>query len=228
MPEWLVHAPALVAGRTVHYAKESLEVFLMIKSLRRLKDRIAGRMFGQGRSCPSPLSATSAPGPEGNPLTAVRQIVQTALPLLEEQLGAIRRMDEHFADIEEQLGRAWREREGLVDDYYAMLRNVLQVLDDCRAMGDTGPELKVIGAGLEKLLQQQGVKAIEVAVGDRFQSDRHLCEQTDASGEKPPGTVLRVVEPGYLRQLNDGSTVTIRPARVVVSQTQSSSEEFHE
>jgi len=154
--------------------------------------------------------------------------VQTALPLLEDQLGAIRRMDEHFADIEEQLGRAWRERECLVDDYYAMLRSILQVLDDCRAMGEMGPELEVIGAGLEKTLQEQGIKAIEVAEGDRFQPDRHRCEQTEASGEKPPGTVLRVVAPGYLRQLADGSSVTIRPARVIVNRVQPSSKESEE
>ena len=163
-----------------------------------------------------------------SPLTGVHQAVHNALPLLEQQLSGMRMMDELLVGIEDQLARAWREREGLIEDYYAVVQGVLRVLDDCQTMRDKTPELQVIKAELERILRHQRVEMITVAIGDHFQPDLACCEQTEASDEHAPGTVLRVLESGYQRRLDDGNTVVIRPARVAVSQSQATLKESHQ
>ena len=157
-------------------------------------------------------------GPGVNPLTQLLQIVQNAQPVVDQQLAAARTTDELLTSVERQLGQAWGERESLIADYYALLRSVLAVVEDCRSSSDDSPELQVVRTGLEKTLRQQGIEVIPVAKGDGFQPDTQSCEEVEPSTDCAAGTVLRILETGYQRQLADGGVVVVRPAKVVISQ----------
>jgi len=190
----------------------------MMDSLCRLPRRVAkcigetlGSMKLARRADPSNVSPV-------NPLARLHQVVQNAQPMVEQQLAAARMTEELLSSIERQLGQAWGEREGLIGDYYSLLRSVLTVAEDCRSSGDEHPELRVVRTGLEKTLREHRIEVIPVAEGDAFQPDTQSCEEVEPSGEYAAGTVLRVLEPAYQRRLADGSVVVVRPARVVISQ----------
>ncbi len=190
----------------------------MIESLHRLKGWLAKVVLANDVQGPSPTGTGLPRSTKANPLTAVRQAVQGALPVVEEQFAALRTMEELLLAVEDCVGQAWHEREALIDDYYQILRGLLRVLDDCRIVTEENAELDVVCSGLGKLLDEQQVEQIEVHDGDSFQPERHDCEQTEESEQYAPGTVLRVVETGYQRRLANGNTVVVRPARVVVSE----------
>lgn len=190
----------------------------MIEPFRRLVQRMADGLV-PGREGASPLASGGAAHPEAdNPLVRITHAAQDVLAAVEQQLDATRRVDDGLREIEGQAARAWRERESLTQDYYALVRGVLQVLDDCRALGSGTPGVETVCAGLESLLRAQGVEPIPLAVGDRFQAATQCCEETANAAMVPPGTVLRVLAAGYRRRMGDGTVVIVRPARVVVSQ----------
>jgi molecular chaperone GrpE len=62
-------------------------------------------------------------------------------------------------------------------------------------------------------LRRHGVTRVE-AQGHPFDPNRHEAVMQQPSKEHPPGTVVQVLEPGYL--LHDR---VLRPARVIVSVT---------
>jgi GrpE protein len=190
----------------------------MIDSLYRLRSWVAksvSRIFG---STPLARRANPSNGTGANPLTRMLQIVQNAQPVVEQQLAAARTTDELLTSLERQLGQAWGEREDLIGDYYALLRSVLTVVEDCRSSGDDSPELQVVRTGLEKTLHQQGIEVTPVAEGDVFQPDIQSCEKVEPSVDCVPGRVIRILETGYQQRLADGSVVVVRPAKVVISQ----------
>lgn len=60
-------------------------------------------------------------------------------------------------------------------------------------------------------LEKLGIQAVD-PVGERFDPERHQAMTTEESAETPPGTVVRVMQKGYL--LNER---LLRPALVVVA-----------
>jgi molecular chaperone GrpE (heat shock protein) len=190
----------------------------MIESLYRLRSWVAKSVSGISGSTPLAQRVDSSNGSNANPLTQLHQVVQNAQPLVEQQLAAARMTDELLTSIERQLGEAWGERENLIGNYYALLRSVLTVVEDCRSSSDDSPELQVVRTGLEKTLRQQGIEVTPVAEGDVFQPDIQSCEKVEPSVDCVPGRVLRILETGYQQRLADGSVVVVRPAKVVISQ----------
>ena len=65
---------------------------------------------------------------------------------------------------------------------------------------------------LEKVLNNNGVTAIEPACGEAFNPEHHQAMLTEESAEQAPHTILRVLQKGYL--LNNR---LLRPALVVVA-----------
>ena len=102
-----------------------------------------------------------------------------------------------------------------------LVRTLLPVVDDFeraeKAISDgaAGKELEgflLIQQKLRKILEQHGVKAIELAAGADFDPDyQEAITQIPAPEEKLKGKVVDVIEKGY--QLNDK---LIRYAKVVV------------
>ena len=200
----------------------------MSKLLYRLRSWLAKSISGIFGSTLLARGTNPSNGPGANPLTQLLQIVQNAQPVVDQQLAAARTTDELLTSVERQLGQAWGERESLIADYYALLRSVLAVVEDCRSSSDDSPELQVVRTGLEKTLRQQGIEVIPVAESDVFQPDIHFCEEVEPSTDCAAGTILRILETGYQRQLADGSVVVVRPAKVVISQPSGNFKESHE
>lgn len=67
-------------------------------------------------------------------------------------------------------------------------------------------------------LEKLGIQAVD-PVGERFDPERHQAMTTEESAETPPGTVVRVMQKGYL--LNER---LLRPALVVVARAPTTGE----
>ena len=80
--------------------------------------------------------------------------------------------------------------------------------------GETGPLVQgvaMVQAQLLDVLRRHGITRIE-AQGQPFDPNLHQAVMQQPSKEHPPGTVLQVLEQGYM--IHDR---VLRPARVVVS-----------
>jgi molecular chaperone GrpE len=64
----------------------------------------------------------------------------------------------------------------------------------------------------ERALEKLGVRAIDPAEGERFDPARHEAVMTQEAAGAEPGSVLKLVQPGY--ELNGR---LLRPARVIVA-----------
>jgi molecular chaperone GrpE len=96
-----------------------------------------------------------------------------------------------------------------------MMKAILPVIDDFeRALAATGDDegVKLIYNKLMKILEQKGLKAMEVK-GEKFDENLHeAITQIPASAPEQKGLVMDVVEKGYY--LNDK---VLRYAKVVVA-----------
>lgn len=98
------------------------------------------------------------------------------------------------------------------------MRELVSILDSfdlgLRSLEKSGPVEKgvyMIRAQTEDVLKRHGLEKLDVSQGSKF--DPALAEDiAEAESEKPPGTVIEVIEPGY--RLHDK---IIRPARVILS-----------
>ena len=70
---------------------------------------------------------------------------------------------------------------------------------------------------LEGLLHEQGIEAFPVPEGDPFDPELHRCEELVQAPRQAPGTVVQVIEAGYVRCLPGGCRSVVRPARVTVT-----------
>ncbi len=99
-----------------------------------------------------------------------------------------------------------------------LMKDLVSVLDNfdlgLRAMEKAGPVEKgvyMIRSQIEDILKRKGLQRVSVKVGDGF--DPSIAEAVAmAESDKPPGTILEEIEPGY--KLYDK---IIRPARVKVA-----------
>lgn len=163
------------------------------------------------------------PRPPLSPLTAVNCGLRDVADILGQQLAATHRLLDQVASLEAEAADAWQEQTSLVHQYYGVIRGLLEVLDDCSENSD-GEVLETVRAKLERVLRDQDILPIVVAENSPFEAELHCCEETIESPGQPGGTVIRVLESGYLQRQKDGTTVVIRPARVVATKTDQSKE----
>ena len=99
-----------------------------------------------------------------------------------------------------------------------LILDLISVLDNfdlgLRALEKNGPVEKgvyLIRTQIEDILKKRGLAKIEVKEGEAF--DPGVAEAlSEVPSEKPPGTVVEVIESGY--RLHER---VLRPARVIVS-----------
>jgi molecular chaperone GrpE len=132
---------------------------------------------------------------------------------LEEQLAAMKNEAlRHLAEAENTRKRAMKEREET--SKYAVAgfaRDLLEVADNLhRAIGAVKPEMldnpgvKNLFVGVEAtaaqmgaVLERVGIKKIE-PVGEKFDPNLHRVMQEVDAPDKPPGTIVQVMQPGYM------------------------------
>lgn len=99
-----------------------------------------------------------------------------------------------------------------------LIRDLIGVIDNfdlgLRTMEKSGPVergIYLIRTQIEDILKKRGLVKIEIKPGDEF--DPMIAEaMTEVPSERPPGTIVEEVEPGYRL----GEKV-LRPARVILS-----------
>ncbi|MCS6974097.1 MAG: nucleotide exchange factor GrpE [Cyclobacteriaceae bacterium] len=153
----------------------------------------------------------------------------TDQPQLEAELGRLKdeladMKDKYlrlYSDFENFRRRTARERLELIQSANeSTLKQMLPVLDDFeraeKSFQNSNSKdlegLQLISNKFRKILEQNGVKPMELAVGSDFNPEFHeAISQVPASSEELKGKVVEVVEKGYL--LNDK---IIRHAKVVI------------
>jgi molecular chaperone GrpE len=141
----------------------------------------------------------------------------------EECLDQLRRTQADFVNYRRRMSQ--EQAEARIAAQSAMLSQLLPVLDDLgRALGAAPPELAthpwvqglfLVARRLTTLLGQLGVRQIGTA-GEPFDPHRHEAITTEVRTDVPEGTILHVIQPGYVL----GERV-IRPAQVVVARAPS-------
>src|SRR4051794_29247206 len=168
----------------------------------------------------------SEPTPEGTatadgaaPDEALRRRAEEA----EAQRDELRVMlKQHQAEFENYQKRAARDRDTerryaqfpLAQGLLPALDNLERALAAAKQAGDDSPLTKGVAATHSQLLdilRRHGVTRIE-ADGQPFDPNQHQAVMQQPSADHPAGTVLRVLEPGYMLHER-----VLRPASVVVS-----------
>jgi len=168
------------------------------------------------------------PEREGEPNSAtdpaqVQQRLTAEQQKAEECLDQLRRTQADFVNYRRRMSQ--EQAEARIAAQSATLSQVLPVLDDLgRALGAAPPELAthpwvqglfLVARRLTTLLDQMGVRQIGTA-GEPFDPHRHEAITTEVRTDVPEGTILHVIQPGYVL----GERV-IRPAQVVVARAPS-------
>jgi molecular chaperone GrpE len=126
------------------------------------------------------------------------------------------------ADFENYQKRAQRDRAEerrhahapLAADLLPVLDNLDRAMAAAKQAGETGPLVQgvaMVQAQVLDVLRRHGVTRIE-ALGQPFDPNRHEAVMQQPSDSVPPGTVLQVLQPGYLIHER-----VLRPASVAVS-----------
>jgi molecular chaperone GrpE len=175
-----------------------------------------------------PQQAAEQPEREGEPNSAAvsaqaEERLTAEQQKAEECLDLLRRTQADFVNYRRRMTQ--EQTEGRIAAQSALLSRLLPVLDDLgRAMEAAPPELaahpwvqglSLVARRLKTQLDQLGVRQIGTP-GDMFDPHWHEAITTEARADVPEGTILRVVQPGYVL----GERV-IRPAQVVVAQAPS-------
>ena len=168
------------------------------------------------------------PEREGEPNSAtdpaqVQQRLTAEQQKAEECLDQLRRTQADFVNYRRRMSQ--EQAEARIAAQSATLSQVLPVLDDLgRALGAAPPELAthpwvqglfLVARRLTTLLDQMGVRQIGTA-GEPFDPHRHEAITTEVRTDVPEGTILHVIQPGYVL----GERV-IRPAQVIVARAPS-------
>jgi len=119
--------------------------------------------------------------------------------------------------IQSLSSEAWSEREQILSNYYGTLRGILLVFDNCENIFKSVPQISVVNDGLKRILEEQHIEPIQVKAGDLFDSEFHQCEETAEKEEFLNGAVLQIIEAGYIKKLQNGQHIVIRPAKVLVN-----------
>lgn len=123
-----------------------------------------------------------------------------------------RQVEEARERIVGRLVRVYESHERLHRQHAALLEGIVRVLDFCAGLHPAPPELEALQGQLLALLTGQGLVPWSPAVGQPVPEG---CEVVGAipSEEYPPGSVGRVVAPGYRWQ----EGLLFRPARVLMT-----------
>lgn len=152
-----------------------------------------------------------------NSLSSLARDVSELRNTLDQQLKTVQDGLDALESISERLAQVWKEHELLESDYLRVITGILRVFDDCQIQTANQITSNFVLELLDGLLCNQGIEPINVSEGDPFDPRLHQCEETVHVSQQAPGTVVEVVETGYVRTLSSGAQSVIRPARVIVN-----------
>jgi molecular chaperone GrpE len=161
-------------------------------------------------------------GQENDAASAVLDDLESLRARAQERDQFLALLQRTQADFENYRKRAQRdlEQEGrylhtkFAEDLLPVLDNLDRATAAAKQAGESGPLVQgvtLVQQQLLGMLRRHGVTRIE-ALGQPFDPNRHEAVMQQPSAKKAPGTVLQVLEDGFM--IHDR---VLRPARVVVS-----------
>jgi molecular chaperone GrpE len=137
----------------------------------------------------------------------------------DEYLEHLRRLQAEFDNYRKRVQRdseelRLRAAEAVVESLLPVLDNMGRALDAAarHEEGQLIAGLELVAGQLRGILEGQGLAEVEVEVGTPFDPNVHEAVVTQPSDEYEEGTVLQVLERGYLLHGR-----LLRPARVIVA-----------
>jgi molecular chaperone GrpE len=138
----------------------------------------------------------------------------------EEYLDSLQRLKAEFENFRKRTLREQSEflkmaSQGLISELLPVLDNFERALEhevDSNQLDDYKKGLRLVYGQLLDVLAKEGLSTLE-PVGQPFDPTQHEALMQEESDEHPEGTVVRVLEKGYV--LKDR---IIRPAKVIVAQ----------
>lgn len=184
----------------------------------RKQDETADADASDPREEEAPAPETAADGPEADPLEALTrenaELKDQALRAMAEAQNARRRADEEIAKSKRYGISAFAK--DLVSVADNLSRGLAAVPAEAREAASE--PMKNLVVGLEMVeremlaaFERHGIKKIDPK-GEKFSYDTHQAMQELEGTGQPPGTVVHVLQPGYL--LHDR---LLRPAMVIVA-----------
>jgi molecular chaperone GrpE (heat shock protein) len=152
-----------------------------------------------------------------NTLPSLTRDVAELRNILEQQYGAVQNGLEMLESIDQRVVHVWDEHKSHQSEYLRLVSGILRVIDDCHSDAANRSVPSCFVDVLRGLLRDQGIEALPVSEGDSFEPRLQRCEELVQAPQQAPGTVVQVLEAGYVRCLSDGCQSVIRPARVTVT-----------
>ncbi len=149
-----------------------------------------------------------------------KYFVSAAVERLKEReyLNDVKRISADFENYRRRQEERMKELSAMSAERFAM--DIIPVIDNFRMAAQHVPEaekenawmtgITYIGKQLEEALATNGISAFEAKEGDVFDPHRH--EAVSQEEGKEEGTVVKVLQPGYI-----SGTRVVRPAKVIVS-----------
>jgi molecular chaperone GrpE len=162
----------------------------------------------------TPLTADSVTEPD-----AAREKLADCERQREETVALLKQTRADFVNYQKRAARDRDEERRyavtpLARDLLPAFDNLQRALDAVGQAGDAGPLSQGVAATQAQVLQifaRHGIKPIE-ALHQPFDPNRHEAVMQQPSADRPPGTVLQVLQQGF--QIHDR---VLRPASVIVS-----------
>ena len=180
----------------------------------RILNHLKALLGARGTPQPDPARLPSLPD---DALSQVNVGLRQLKVLLWEVKSKVQEVESQHQNVQRHASEAWGEREELTALYFEAVRAVLRALDDCDSVPEPPPPLAAVRDGLRRLLRAQGVEPMSVNEGDLFDARMHECAEVMVKEGLAAGTVVRVIEGGYVRALKDGTRQVVRPAKVLAN-----------
>lgn len=101
--------------------------------------------------------------------------------------------------------------------YDRITLRLIEILDDLNSQTPKGKNTNTkfeefIRARLEDILRRENVMVFKVELGELFNPEKHEVVSSLIENEKPEGTIVKILKPGYVR-----NTQIIRRSEVVIA-----------
>ena len=152
-------------------------------------------------------------------LESLRARAETAERERDEFLALLQRTRADFENYQKRIQRGLQQERrhwhgAVALDLLPALDNLERATTAAKQVGETGPLVHGVGmvqAQLLEALRRHGITRID-ALGKPFDPNLHQAVMQQPTADKPPNTVVQVLEQGYM--IHDR---VLRPASVVVS-----------
>jgi len=123
-------------------------------------------------------------------------------------------------DLQDFSATNWNQMKAVESKYYRLADNIFLLLDyleDFTKQETKSEETEWIYQKTLRIIHDENIAEIKLAVGDKFDPNRHNNVKSRES-DMPAGSVVEILRKGYYTKGQSGKEIILRHADVVVSQ----------